>query len=51
MPPTPTPLPAQTLEEQLRSAYATLDDLKAIEVRLRTALDEALIALKGEPTE
>lgn len=44
----PIAAPAQTLEEQLRSAYELVEQLKEIEVRLRVAIDTALTTYKGE---
>lgn len=40
--------PPLTLEEQLRAAYALVDELHTMEVRLRAVVDSALIEIKGE---
>lgn len=38
----------QSLEEQLRAAYALVDELHDMEVRLRTGIDTALATLKKD---
>jgi hypothetical protein len=41
----------QTVEEQLESAYALVDELQQTEARLRKAISTALTALQGEETD
>jgi len=38
----------QTIEEQLSEAYAAIDELQAVEARLRKSIATALEVLKGE---
>lgn len=44
-----TTIPPLTLEEQLQAAYALVDELHEMEVRLRAVMDSALGQIKGEP--
>jgi hypothetical protein len=41
----------QTTGEQLRTAYALIDELHEMEIRLRETMDAALETLKGDDTE
>lgn len=43
--------PPLTLEEQLHAAYALVDELHDMEVRLRAVVDSALSEIKGESDE
>lgn len=41
----------KSIEEQLAEVYATIDELGALEARLRTAIDNAVTSLQGSPDD